>query len=73
MRISQKSKHCYNATPSAYHLYVKTKILVDLHICISVPLNATTGSNGNSGRHYSQIDDRWLIRCCFKAKNPAKY
>ena len=43
MRISQKSKHCYNAKPSAYHFYVKTKILVDLHICISVPLNATTG------------------------------
>ena len=73
MRLSQKSKQCYSAKPSTYHFYVKTKILLDLHICISVPLNATTGSNGHSGRHYSRTDDRWLIRCYFKAKKPVKY
>ena len=32
------SKQCYNAEPSAYYFYVKRKILVDFHICISVPL-----------------------------------
>ena len=33
-----KSKRCYNVKPSAYCLYVKTKMTVDFHICISVPL-----------------------------------
>ena len=37
MCISQKLK-CYNAKLSVYYFYVKTKILVDFHICISVPL-----------------------------------
>ena len=37
VRISQKA-NC-NAKPLAYYFYAKTKILVDLHICISVPLN----------------------------------
>ena len=31
-------KKCYNGKPSAYYLYVKMKILVDFHICISVLL-----------------------------------
>ena len=34
-----KVKQCYNAKPSAYHFYVKKKILVDFHICIAVPLS----------------------------------
>ena len=36
--ISQ-SKQCYNAKLSA--LYLKTKILVDFHNCISVPLSSS--------------------------------
>ena len=35
-------KQCYNAKPSAYHFYVKTKILVDFHICIIVPLRISS-------------------------------
>ena len=31
-------KCCYNAKPSAYFFYVKTKMSVDFQICISVPL-----------------------------------
>ena len=34
-----KSKQYYNAKPLAYCFYVKTKILIDFDICISVPLN----------------------------------
>ena len=34
-----KSQRCYNAKRSPYYFYVKTKISVDFHICISVPLN----------------------------------
>ena len=34
-----KSKQCYNAKPLAYYFYVKTKLLVDFHICIGVPLS----------------------------------
>ena len=34
-----KIKQHYNAKPSAYHFYVKTKILLDFHICINVPLS----------------------------------
>ena len=33
-----KRKQCYNAKPSEYYFYLKTKILVDFHICINVPL-----------------------------------
>ena len=33
-----KSKRCYNGKPSTYYFYVKTKVPVDFHICISVPL-----------------------------------
>ena len=32
-------KHGYNAKTSPFHFYVKTKILVDFHTYISVPLN----------------------------------
>ena len=35
-----KSKQYYNAKPSTYYFYVNTKILIDFHICISVPLSA---------------------------------
>ena len=44
-----KSKQCYNAKPSAYYFHMETKILVDFHICISLPLildlKASTDSN----------------------------
>ena len=33
-----KIKHCYNATPFTYYFYVQTKISVDSHNCISIPL-----------------------------------
>ena len=33
-----ESKQYYIAKPSAYYFYVKTKVLTDFHICISVPL-----------------------------------
>ena len=35
-----KAKCYYNAKPSAYYFYVKTKISVDFQICISVPLSS---------------------------------
>ena len=35
---NSKSNCYYNAKPSAYYFHVKTKISVDFHICISVPL-----------------------------------
>ena len=34
-----KCKHCYNGKTSAYYFYIKIKIFVDFHICISVPLS----------------------------------
>ena len=37
--ISKIKKWC-NVKPSAHHFYVKTKILVNLYICISVSLKA---------------------------------
>ena len=36
--LSISKKTCYNAKPLAYYIYVKTKILLDFHICISIPL-----------------------------------
>ena len=32
-----KSKQCYNAKHSAYHFYVKTKILVDFQFFFDIP------------------------------------
>ena len=37
---TSKSKRCYYVKPSDYFFYVKTKITVEFHICISVPLSA---------------------------------
>ena len=37
MFISE-SKRSYNAKPSAYYFYVRTKISAEFYICISVPL-----------------------------------
>ena len=34
-----KIKQCFNAKPLACHFYMKSKILVDFHIFISVPLS----------------------------------
>ena len=38
VRIYQKVKKCFNVKSSTYYFHMKTKILVDFHICISVPL-----------------------------------
>ena len=37
VHISQ-SKRCFNVKHSTYHFHMKTKILADFQICISVPL-----------------------------------
>ena len=36
--ISER-KRCFNMKSSTYYFHVKTKILADFQICISVPLN----------------------------------
>ena len=33
-----KSKGCFNLKSSAYYFHMKTKILADFQICVSVPL-----------------------------------
>ena len=33
-----KSKRCFNVKSSTYHFHMKTKILADFQICISIPL-----------------------------------
>ena len=38
MCVCLKSKRYFNVKSSAYHFYVKTEILADFQICISVPL-----------------------------------
>ena len=35
---NSESKRCKNPKPSEYSFYVRTKISLDFHICISVPL-----------------------------------
>ena len=34
-----KRKRCFNGKSTKYYFHVKTKILADFQICISVPLN----------------------------------
>ena len=41
-----------NAKPSAYYFYVKTKMSVDFHICIIVPLNSSLAF----------IPNKWFIK-----------
>ena len=41
-----KSKRCCNAKPSAYYFYMKTKMLLNFYICISVPLKVSWVING---------------------------
>ena len=38
VRISQKVKGIWNVKSSTYYFYMKTKILADFQICISIPL-----------------------------------
>ena len=38
-----KSKRCFNVESSAYYFHMKTKILEDFQICISVPLIPDNG------------------------------
>ena len=40
-----KSKRCYNAKPLAYYFYMRTKISLNFHFCISVPLRAGVDKN----------------------------
>ena len=39
VRISPENKRCFNVKSSTYYFYMKTKILAEFQICISVPLN----------------------------------
>ena len=38
-----KSKRCYNVIPLAHYFYIKTSMLADFQICISVPLTQKVG------------------------------
>ena len=49
-----KSKRYYNAKPSAYYFYMRTKIPLNFCICISIPLRA--------GRVVSQLDLMKLVK-----------
>ena len=48
-----KSKPCYNAKPAAYHFYLRTNILLNFRIRISVPFSKTriTDSDVNIPRN----------------------
>ena len=37
-----KSEGCFNVKSSTYYFHMKTKILADFQICISVPLSTQT-------------------------------
>ena len=39
VRISPKSKRCFNVKSSTYYFHMKDTILSDFQICISLPLN----------------------------------
>ena len=54
MHISE-SKRCYNVLPLVHYFYVKTKILADFQIFISVPLSPPSFNFGCS-RSYGKGD-----------------
>ena len=39
-----KNKRCFNVKSSTYYFHMKTKILTNFQICISVPLTLTLNS-----------------------------
>ena len=43
-----KNRQCYNAKSSAFYFHVKKKKLIDIHICISIPLIAKFEAYGLS-------------------------
>ena len=53
-----KSKRCCNAKPSAYSFYMKTKMLLNFYICISVPLKVSRVKNGRI------LLVGWVGECC---------
>ena len=42
---NSKSKRFFNAKSSTYYFHMKTKILADFQICVSVPLTVPVKSN----------------------------
>ena len=64
-----KCKQCQNEKPSAYYFNVKTKISLDFHICISVPLIA---DNNFSFPYSATIAKRCSVKKVF-LKNSAKF
>ena len=62
-----KSKKRFNVKSPTFYFYMKTKILVDFQICISVPLRMTA--------NYSDYSPFWLTSLIYTEKfefeNPA--
>ena len=54
LHISER-KWCYNVIPSVHCFYVKTKMLADFQICISVPLIAGNYKPKVVEKHFSEI------------------
>ena len=50
-----KNKQCHNVKPTTYHFYVKTKILVDFHICISVTLKVYLGHDNGTQNNCDKV------------------
>ena len=57
-----ESKRRYNVIPSVYYFYVKTKMLANFQICISVPLMCLI-SNG-SWQYYFVLFDKLNVHLC---------
>ena len=54
-----KSKQYYTEKPSAYYFYVKTKVLIDFHIYISVPLRTCIFKHPLAGEAEGGRDLPW--------------
>ena len=54
-----KGKRCYNVTSSTYYFHVKTKILAEFQICISVPL--AKGLWDEFLRKATELSGNWKI------------
>ena len=58
---ARKSKRCFNAKSSTYYFHLKTKMLADFHICISVPFSVAFFIlfKGLSIKQITQFFGRW--------------
>ena len=60
-----ESKGCYNLIPSAHYFHLKTKMLADFQVCISVPLSFLCSKEVTKRTNGMEIN-HMMVTCIFQ-------